>query len=75
MVEVFWDLRFRRELQDWEVVESGDEPDDWWWGLGNTGVFSMKSSYEKSLLREENAFPCNATRIPKVPRKVRFSLD
>ncbi|WMV24312.1 hypothetical protein MTR67_017697 [Solanum verrucosum] len=74
-VEVFWDLRFRREFQDWEVLESGDEPDDWWWGLGNDGVFSVKSFYEKPLVREENVFPCNATRIPKVPCKTGEDVD
>ncbi|WMV43147.1 hypothetical protein MTR67_036532 [Solanum verrucosum] len=41
-------------------------------GLGNNGVFSVKSFYEKLLVREEYVSPCNAIWIPKLPRKVRF---
>lgn len=41
-------------------------------GLGNNGVFSVKSFYEKLLVREEHVFPCNAIWIPKLPRRVRF---
>lgn len=57
--KTFWDLRFRRDFQDWEVSEFHrlidlvhrqvnlvDNPDVWWWGLGSKEVFSVKSFYE-----------------------------
>ncbi|KAG5609821.1 hypothetical protein H5410_021102 [Solanum commersonii] len=37
---------------------------------GTMACSSVKSFYEKPLVREENVFPCNATRIPKMPWKV-----
>lgn len=49
-------LRFRKDFDDWEVTElqrllailhrqaiSIDNSDALWWGLGNSGIFSIKS--------------------------------
>lgn len=79
--EVFWDLKFRRDFHNWEVTEFqrllallqgtlSDSHDTIRWNLGNNKVFSIKSFYEKFLVREEDAFPYNSIWIPKVPRKV-----
>jgi len=48
-------------------IDSADNPDGWWQGLGNNGIFSVKSFYEKILVRREQAFPCNVIWTPKVP--------
>lgn len=68
--ETFWDLRFRRAFQDWEVnefermlallhqhCEAVDTPNSMRWKVGNNGVFSVKSFYEKLLVRVEEVFP------------------
>lgn len=44
-------------------------------GLGNNRVFSVKSFYEKLLIREEVVFSSRSIWTPQVPRKVHpFSL-
>lgn len=41
-------------------------------GAENNRVFSVKSFYEKLLVREEAALPHRSIWIPKVPRKLCF---
>lgn len=41
-------------------------------GVGNKGVFSVRSLYEKLLIREVVAFRYSSIWISKVPRKVYF---
>lgn len=82
----FWDLRFRRNLQNWEVnefprlrtlihkqCEPINRPDALSWKLRNNKVFSVKSIYEKLLVRMDVSFSYDLVSIPKVLRKVCFS--
>ncbi|MCD7446329.1 hypothetical protein HAX54_002192, partial [Datura stramonium] len=41
----------------------------WSWDLGNNGVFSVKSFYQKLLVRKEHVFPCNAIWTFEVSRE------
>lgn len=77
-------LRFKRGFQDREVSEFQRLIDfigkliRWiipmfgGGALGNNKVFSVKSSYEKLLVREEIDFPCNAIGVTRVLRKACF---
>ncbi|KAF3639673.1 putative homeobox-leucine zipper protein REVOLUTA-like [Capsicum annuum] len=80
--ETFWDLRFRRDFQDLEVNEfqrllallhhhrePTDRLDTLKLKLGSNWVFSVKSFYEKLLVKDVEAFPIKSIWIPKVPRK------
>lgn len=71
--ETFWDLRFITDFQYWEVnefqrmltllhqhCEPVDRLDMLRWKRGNNCVFSVKSFYEKLLVRVEDAFPVKA---------------
>lgn len=81
--KVHLDLRFRWNLQDWEVIEFQNlvkllqyqritqvGHDAWRWGIVHNGVFTVKSYYEKLLIREELVFVYLLVWIPRIPRKV-----
>lgn len=85
MERFFWDLRFRRDFHDWEMIELQillallhkqvmvvDIPDTLRWGMGKNGMFSDESYYEKILVRNDVVIRCNAVWISKVPWKVCF---
>ncbi|KAF3631613.1 putative acetate--CoA ligase ACS, chloroplastic/glyoxysomal-like [Capsicum annuum] len=68
-----WRWRFGVEEKYGERV---DNLDALWWDVGKNDMFSVKSYYEKRLIREVDAFRCNTVWIPKVPRKlVRHFMD
>lgn len=65
-----WDLRFRRNLQDWEMEEFHnlvellyglDTPnnvsDVWRWRESKNRLSTVKSYYKRLLVREEQVFP------------------
>lgn len=72
-------------FQDWEVsefqrlldllqkqVEPSDRFDALSWELGSNSMFSVKSFYEKLMVRTEVSFPHSSVWIPNVPRRVCF---
>lgn len=74
---IHWDLRFKRNLQEWEMEEfhklteifSGlDNPanilDAWNWRVSVNGLF-----IEFLLVREECTFPHDSIRTPRAPRR------
>lgn len=79
----FWDFSLGGIFQDWEVTkfqrlldlrqkqcEPTDRPDGLTWELGNSSSFSVKSYYEKRLVRAEVSFPCASVWTSKMSRKL-----
>ncbi|KAF3615306.1 putative acetate--CoA ligase ACS, chloroplastic/glyoxysomal-like [Capsicum annuum] len=60
-----WRWRFGVEEKYGERV---DNLDALWWDVGKNDMFSVKSYYEKRLIREVDAFRCNTVWIPKLVR-------
>ena len=83
----FWNLRFYRDFEDWELVASfslrdfiqahlphGVGSDSLCWGLNRNGKFDTRSFYNELRTTPNSIFPWKGIWKAKVPKRVAFFL-